>query len=173
MGLFDRLFGRKRGEQPPEEVPPPEVPAAEAPAPEPAEAAEEKRGFFSRLFGRKKKEAPPAEEAEAPPPQEAPPAPPAEGPPAGEGPPEEPPPKDYSGAPGSLRVRIPGVWKVSRRVWVGVVDGTLTGGQVVEFLKAIDEGRETDAVQMVCDAYGDDFGALVDLEESTWDGLVY
>lgn len=185
MGMFGRLFGRGKdqpegeGRQPEEagQAPAPQPPAPAAPAP----AEPKRRGLLGRaadrLRGRGKKEQPPAEVA----PPAAPPAPP--GPPSapptgggeeggeegGEGGEEAEEEKDYSNAPKSLDVTIDGTWVTSKRAWRGPVVGTVKGSQVVDFLKALDEGREEEAVQMICDDFGDgSFGAAVDLSASDW-----
>ncbi|MDK1477008.1 hypothetical protein QNO07_27050 [Streptomyces sp. 549] len=183
MGLFGRLFGRGKKEQPegqPEEAG--QAPAPQ-PAPEPAAPAaqpERKRGFLGKVKDRlrgkaKKEEAPPGEEA----PPAAPPAPPGppSGPPTGGGeegeePGEEEEEDPYADAPSSLHVAIPGTWKTSKRKWLGVVEGTLRGPDVVKFLKAMDKGTKAevaDAIQLVCDDFGDgSFGAAVELDGSSW-----
>lgn len=133
-----------------------------------------------------KPEAPKAPPAEAPPqpptaPPAAPPAPeegPAEGPaeaPAEEGGAEEAPEKDYSDAPSSVDVRIGGTWQMSQKKWVGVVRGTLSGSGVVEFLRALDENREEEAVMMACEAFdqGSGFASAVDLSRSSWGSIDY
>ncbi|CAM5251123.1 hypothetical protein SXANM310S_00014 [Streptomyces xanthochromogenes] len=195
MGLFDRFRrkGRDKEEQRPTPAPAPPTPAPKAPA---DTQGEKKRGLFGRVADRLrgKKEAPPAapsapEEA-APPPM--PPAPPTGEPvPQGEqlslpqeeaegggeeeaeGEGEE---EDYSNAPGSLDVSIPGDWKVSRKRWRGTVKGLLTGqANVIQFLKALDQGRESDAVMMICRLFdqGSGFAEIVDLDDSTWDSINY
>ncbi|WP_329449419.1 hypothetical protein OG906_43480 (plasmid) [Streptomyces sp. NBC_01426] len=195
MGIIGRIFGRKGGEEPEE---PREEPGEEAaaPAPEPAgeapqeEASEPERkpGFLDRVkrVFRRKKEPGPAEETSAP--GEAKPAPPPTQPvptgtqealpgtedlaPEAAAEPEE---KDYSNAPSSITVQIPGTWKMSRKKWVGVVKGTLTGNDVVEFLKHLDKGEEEAAVMMVCQAFdqGSGFADAVDLGESEWGSISY
>ncbi|WP_435611250.1 hypothetical protein [Streptomyces sp. C10-9-1] len=191
MGIFKRFFGRGGGEEPQEPQQPEQTPA---PAPEAGPAAGDgggggkKRGFLGRIFGGRKKKAPKGEAPPAPP--EAPPAPPT-GPPPPPAPPtpaegpeegpeggeegEEAPEKDYSDAPSSASIRIAGTWMMSRRKWVGVVKGTLTGSAVVEFLKALDEGRDQDAVMMVCEEFddGSGFASAVNLDESTWETPVW
>ncbi|MGW1675671.1 hypothetical protein [Streptomyces sp. NPDC002324] len=192
MGIFDRFRrgkGKGKGEEPtpapaptPTPAPAPQAPAGEAPK-------EKKRGLFGRIADRVrgggKKKPPAAPPAEAPP--AAPPAPP-EGPPpgppggpmpegpeepeeGGEGEEEAPEEKDYSGAPSSVEIKIPGQWAFSKKVWPGVVKGTLTSqAQVIEYLRAIDEGREQEAVEMIVEIFddGSGFAAGVELDKSTW-----
>ncbi|MEU2578754.1 hypothetical protein ACIP3B_36220 [Streptomyces anulatus] len=205
MGMFGRLFGRGKDQEPegqgqeagpsPAEQPP--APAPTAPeAPAPAAEKPKKRGLLGRVKaklrgkGKAKKEEPPAEEAPpaAPPAPPAPPSPPSTGGGTGggegegqegegeaEGEEEEPDP--YADAPSSLHVRIPGTWVTSKRKWLGVVEGTLHGAQVVKFLKAMDHGSKKDrdeAVQMVCDDFGDgSFGGGVEVEKSSYSDPMY
>ncbi|MFI7089727.1 hypothetical protein ACIBUR_39860 [Streptomyces anulatus] len=202
MGMFGRLFGRSKDKEPegqgqeagpsPAEQPPAPAPAApEAPAP--AAEKPKKRGLFGRvkakLRGKAKKEEAPAEEAPpaAPPAPPAPPSPPSTGGGTGGGEGEgqegegeaegEEEPDPYADAPSSLYVRIPGTWVTSKRKWLGVVEGTLHGGQVVKFLKAMDHGSKKDrdeAVQMVCDDFGDgSFGSGVEVEKSSYSDPMY
>ncbi|MDX2695939.1 hypothetical protein [Streptomyces ipomoeae] len=181
MGIFDR-FRRGKGKGKGEEPPPAPAPTP-APAPPPAGEApkEKKRGLFGRLKDKVTRKKPPAAPAEEAPPA-APPAPP-EGPPPGppggpmpegpeepEGPPEEEE-KDYSDAPSSAAINIPGQWAFSKKTWPGVVKGTLSGqAEVIAYLKAIDEGREKDAVEMIVEKFdqGSGFASGVDLDRSTW-----
>lgn len=197
--LFKRGKGKGEEPTPPPPPPAPAPTPAPAPAPQaPAGEApkEKKRGLLGRTWDRVRggKKKPPAAPAEAAPPA-APPAPPkgpppppapptpAEGPegPTGPGGPKGPEgeggeegeeeEKDYSGSPASMEVKIPGKWAFSKKTWTGVVKGTL-GSQaaVIEYLKAIDEGREQDAVQMIVDIFddGSGFASGVELDKSTW-----
>jgi hypothetical protein len=189
MGIFNRLrkLGGK-GKEEPTPAPAPEATPAPAPqAPAGGEARPKKRGLLGRLSDRVRGKKPPAAPPEEPPaaPPAAPPAPPqgppsppapppAEGPgegPEGEGEAEEAAPeKDYSDAPSSISVKIAGTWQMSKKQWIGVVKGSLSGGAVVDFLKALDQDREKDAVIMICEAFdeGSGFADAVDLDRSDW-----
>ncbi|MGW1365238.1 hypothetical protein ACWCQP_48830 [Streptomyces chartreusis] len=179
MGLFDR-FRRKGGKGKEEPAPPTPAPTPAPPptAQAPAEGPKEKkRGLFGRIADKvrrkPKEEAPPEAPAAPPAPPEGPPPPPApptpaEGP---EGPEEEgPPEKDYSDAPSSMSVSIPGTWKMSKKKWPGVVKGDLSGDEVIQFLRYLDEGEEQKAVEMICDKFdkGSGFASAVDLDGSDW-----
>ncbi|MFJ2774919.1 hypothetical protein [Streptomyces sp. NPDC087300] len=182
-------FGRKDKDQAP-------APASEAPRPQPTPAptpAEEPRkpGRFQRaldkLRGRKKKkkeEAPAAPESSSAPPSTptAEPSPPQDGgepAPAGEpgepgvegGEGQEEAEDPYADAPLFLTITIPGSWVTSKRTWNGVVQGTLFGEDIVDFLKAMDgvPGYDlNDSVQKVCDDFDAQFGAAVDVDASTY-----
>ncbi|MGP3636467.1 hypothetical protein ACTU45_24450 [Streptomyces sp. 24-1644] len=197
--LFGRGKEEPEGQQPeeagqaPAEQPPAPAPAApEAAAP--AAELKRKRGFLGKVKDRlrgkgkaKKEAAPPTEEAPpaAPPAPPSPPGPPTAPPTGGgeeggepggeggeeggeEGEEEDP----YADAPSSLHVSIPGTWKTSKRKWLGVVEGTLHGADVVKFLKAMDKGTKAEVeevIQLVCDDFGDgSFGAAVELDGSSW-----
>lgn len=184
MGIFDRF--RKRGGKAKGEPTPPSAPT---PAPTPQAPAGQvpqepkKRGLLGRMADKVRRKKPPEAPPEAPPaappappsPPEGPPAPPtpAEGPePEGEGvgEGEEPEEKDYSDAPSSMTVAIPGTWQFSKKKWVGIVRGTLSGARVVQFLQHLDNDEEEDAVMMICEEFdqGSGFASAVDLPHSTW-----
>jgi hypothetical protein len=77
--------------------------------------------------------------------------------------------KDYSHTPSSLHVMIPGTWQTSKRAWKGIVDGTLHGDQVVQFLKAMDgKGDMEDAIMTVCEDFDEQFASALEIENSSW-----
>ncbi|MGW8768687.1 hypothetical protein ACWGN5_40180 [Streptomyces sp. NPDC055815] len=175
-------LGRKKEEGAAPE-PSPEPTPTPAPAPEPTPPAREKKpGLLGRIFGRKKKpaEAPPAP-PEAPPAPPAPPTPPP-APPAAEAPVPEGEqgelfgPAEVGGEeeeeeerqfPASLGVSADGVWKISKTLWDGIMQGVLTGEDVKEFILAMEAGNLTRAAELVADAYDETVGALLDAEGST------
>ncbi len=194
-GRWRRLFGLGRGEERPE--PQPEEPreGAPEPAPGPPEpgAGEERParrggGFFRRLLGRGKREE--AAPEEAPPPVEIPPeaapaeperpaeeaAPEAEEEAAPEEEAEEAPeeaeaPEPEKEYPSSLSVAIAGTWQISSTVWPGVIRGTLSGGDVRDFIDAIDAGDDETAIMLAAGAYdrdGQGFAAGLNIGASSW-----
>ncbi|MFD4263799.1 hypothetical protein ACFWR9_40910 [Streptomyces sp. NPDC058534] len=59
---------------------------------------------------------------------------------------------------------------MSKKKWVGIVKGSLSGEAVVDFLRHLDNDEEQDAVMMICEEFdqGSGFASAVDLDRSTW-----